>query len=54
MTTSIQCAIRKLRKGQMKRGQSIVLIMIAMPALLPLMGNRSGFRRLARFPASSA
>jgi Flp pilus assembly protein TadG len=37
MTTSIQCVIRKLRKGQMKRGQSIVLIMIAMPALLGIL-----------------
>jgi Flp pilus assembly protein TadG len=37
MITSIQCAIRKLKKGQMKRGQSIVLIMIAMPALLGIL-----------------
>src|SRR5260370_40563629 len=37
MTTSIQCAIRKLRKGQINKGQSIVLIMIAMPALLGIL-----------------
>jgi Putative Flp pilus-assembly TadE/G-like len=34
MTTFIQLTLRKLRQGQMKKGQSIVLIMIAIPALL--------------------
>src|SRR5216683_1990451 len=37
MTTSVQSAIRKLKKGQMNKGQSIVLIMIAMPALLGIL-----------------